>query len=110
MGLTQNLYSSLRLTRYLNTTNQVLSTDTNGNLILISLSGTITTLTFTQADLVSMGGGFYKIPLTLTGSQSVLSVRIVYSTTSIQVVPQWENSFLINFDNNSTQTIYVKIG
>jgi hypothetical protein len=70
----------------------------------------VNTFTFTQADLVSMGSGFYKIPLTLTGNQSVLSVKIVYSGNTIQVVPQWQDGFLINFDNNSTQTIYVKIG
>jgi len=67
-------------------------------------------LQFTEADFIPMGSGFYKLPVSLLGSACVIAVKLETLTGSYQIVPQWENGFLINFGNNNEQTIYVKIG
>ena len=67
-------------------------------------------LEFTEVDFIPMGGGFYKLPVPLSGSACVVAVKLETLTGSYQVTPQWENGFLINFGNNNEQIIYVKIG
>ena len=110
MGLFIPISSILRLLKYPNSTGQVLSTDSLGNIVLVTLASGVTTVTKTQADLVSMGGGFYSIPITLTTDQQILSVTINESGLLRNVPVQFENGSLINFDNNNTQIIKIKIG
>ena len=110
MGLFIPIASILRLLKYPNSTNQVLSTDALGNIVLVTLSSAITTVTKSEADLVSAGSGFYNLPITLTSDQQILSVTINESGLLRTVPVQFENGNLINFDNNNTQTIKIKIG
>ena len=72
----------------------------------IALLVGLTTLTKNETNLVSMGDGFYSLPITLTGDDQVISVAI--DGRSIPV--QFESGNLINFDNNNFQTIKIKIG
>lgn len=73
--------------------------------------GGLDTVTFNQANLVSMGDGFYKLPISLDSDKAVIAIKIVPSSgTPYQKPVEYDDGFLINFDNNSNQTIYVKIG
>ena len=76
----------------------------NGNPIAF-----LTPLTFTQANLVSTGDSFFKLPLVLTGSQIVLGVKVAITSGSTYQKPasDWINNEIINFDTNVAQTITV---
>lgn len=70
--------------------------------------GVLTTQTFTQANLVSTGDGFFKLPLVLTGTQCILAVKITLGGNTYQKpASDWINDEIINFDSNATQTITV---
>ena len=69
----------------------------------------VTTLTFTQANLVSTGDTFFKLPLVLTGSKVILGVKVAITAGNTYGKPasDWINNEIINFDSNVPQTITV---
>lgn len=71
--------------------------------------GGTTTLTFNQTDLVSMGDGFYKLPLVLAADKVILGIKIeIDGGDTFQKSPaEFINDEILNFDTNATQTITV---
>jgi hypothetical protein len=70
-----------------------------------------TALAFSEIDLISMGGGFFKLALVLSGTSSVLAVKIAITDGNKYQKPasDWQNDELINFDSNVPQLITVII-
>lgn len=75
----------------------------------VALSLVTPPLTFTQGNLVSMGGGFWKLPLVLTGTKVILGVKVAITSGSTYQKPasDWANNEILNFDSNAAQTITV---
>lgn len=103
--------SSSLVTAYMNSLNNGnfnISGQFQVNGVPIPTSGT-TPLTFTQGNLVAMGGGFFKLPLVLTGSKVILGVKVAITSGSTYQKPasDWANNEILNFDTNAAQTITV---
>lgn len=69
----------------------------------------VTSLTFTQANLVSMGNGSFKLPLVLTAGRAVLAIKVAITSGNTYQMPasEWTNNEILNFDTNVAQTITV---
>lgn len=74
-----------------------------------SVAGGTTALTFDETDLVSMGDGFYKLPLTLAAGKVILGIKIeIDGGDTFQKAPaEFINDEILNFDTNATQTITI---
>ncbi|MBC7616980.1 MAG: hypothetical protein H7202_13015, partial [Pedobacter sp.] len=64
---------------------------------------------FSQSSLVPDGSGSYKLPITVAENKGVSWIRLNKSGSIYMMPIVYENGFLLGFDDNTAQTILVKI-